>query len=72
LAELNREIEDYEKEYSSLICAHSMIKQLEDNQEKRTIEVMNRLATNLIKREDKQKALDFLVQVEQIERKIFG
>ena len=49
-----------------------MIKQLEDNQEKRTIEVMNRLATNLIKREDKQKALEFLVQVEQIERKIYG
>ena len=32
LAELNKDVEDYEKEYSSLICAHSMIKQLEENQ----------------------------------------
>ena len=36
------------------------------------IEILNKIGTNLIKRDQKQKAIEFLIKAEEIEKRIYG
>ena len=62
MANFNRQIKDLENEYSSLICAHSMIRQA-DNREKELVQTLHKIATNLIERENNDEALKELLKI---------
>lgn len=49
MAEYYRNLNNLDKQYSSLICAHSMAKQLQ-NSEKEVLPIIHMLASNLMER----------------------
>jgi hypothetical protein len=65
MASLSRQLKDLESEYSSLICAHSMIRQA-DNREKELVDTLHKIAFNLMEREDNDGALKELLKIEAL------
>lgn len=62
MAKVYRVLEEYKKEYSSLVCAQSMAKQLADPH-KHTISISHLLIANLKNREEPEKMLQELEKV---------
>ena len=51
MAQYSLTLEDPESEYTSLICAHSMIRQ-SPNKDKELIDILHKITQNLMRREE--------------------
>jgi formyltetrahydrofolate synthetase len=71
MAQFSQSLEDLESEYTSLICAHSMIRQ-SSNKEKELIDILHKIAVNLLKRDEHEAALKELLKIEVLEKHIYG
>ena len=71
MAELSRKLSDTNEEYSSLICAYSMLRQCPDS-EKNIVEVLHAIVRNQLERGQTESALKELLKVEALEKRIYG
>lgn len=71
LASFYRRSSQWEQEYTALICAQAMIRQLSAN-EKNLIRVIHMLVANLEQRQETERAISELKRVEALEKQVYG